>query len=81
MSKEDLAPTMVDMPQNPTKLNSIFLIHMYKEDLALNNLQGLTCQRTKLNYSSFPTLQFFFLHPNFPYFWKTSGVECLYESF
>ena len=30
---------MVDMLQNPTKLNHIYLISMYKEDLALNNLQ------------------------------------------
>ena len=28
---------MVDMPQNPTKPNQIYLINMYKEDLALNN--------------------------------------------
>ena len=25
---------------NPTKLNHIYLIDMYKEDLALNNLNG-----------------------------------------
>ena len=31
---------MVDMPSNPTKPNQIYLIYMYKEDLALNNLNG-----------------------------------------
>ena len=34
---------MIDMPYNPTKPNPIYLIYMYKEDLALNNLQGLIC--------------------------------------
>ena len=29
---------MVDMPYNPTKPNLMYLIYMYKEDLALNNL-------------------------------------------
>ena len=38
---------MVDMPQNPTKPNPIYLIYMYKEDLALNNLQRLICHKTK----------------------------------
>ena len=37
---------MVDMPQNPTKPNSLYLIYMYKEDLALNNLQRLICHKT-----------------------------------
>ena len=32
---------------NPTK--SYVLIYMYKEDLALNNLQWLICHKTKLN--------------------------------
>ena len=35
------------MPQNPTKPNPIYLIYMYKEDLALNNLQKLICHKTK----------------------------------
>ena len=26
---------MVDMPQNPTKTNNIYLIYVHKEDLAL----------------------------------------------
>ena len=30
---------MIDMPLNPTKPNHIYLIYMYKEDLALNNRQ------------------------------------------
>ena len=34
---------MVEIPKNPTKPNPIYLIYMYKKDLALNNLQGLTC--------------------------------------
>ena len=34
------------MLQNPTKPNHIYLIYMYKEDLALNNLQGLICHKT-----------------------------------
>ena len=37
------------MPSNQTKLNHIYLIRMYKEDLALNNLQGLICHPTKPN--------------------------------
>ena len=32
---------MVYMQYNPTKTNPIYLIYMYKEDLALNNLQWL----------------------------------------
>ena len=38
------------MPSNPTKLNQIYLVYLYKEDLALNNLQGLICHKTKLNH-------------------------------
>ena len=30
---------MVDMPYNPNKPNPMYLIYMYKEDLALDNLQ------------------------------------------
>ena len=30
---------MVDAPENLTQPNYIYLIYMYKEDLALNNLQ------------------------------------------
>ena len=30
---------MVDMPENPTELNPIYFIYMYKEDLTLNNPQ------------------------------------------
>ena len=40
---------MVDMPSNPTKPNHIYLIYMYKEDLALNNLQWLICHETPPN--------------------------------
>ena len=29
---------MVDMPENPIKTSLIYIIYMYKEDLALNNL-------------------------------------------
>ena len=34
---------------NQTKPNRIYLIYMYKEDLALNNLQWLICHKTKPN--------------------------------
>ena len=37
------------MPSNPTQPNHMYLIYMYKEELALNNLQGLICHKTKLN--------------------------------
>ena len=40
---------MVDMPLNPSKLNHIYLVYMYKEDLALNNLQWLICHKTQPN--------------------------------
>ena len=36
---------MVDMPLNPTQPNHIYSIFMYKEDLALNNLQWLICHK------------------------------------
>ena len=31
------------------KLNHIYLLYMYKQDLALNNLQWLICHKTKQN--------------------------------
>ena len=31
------------------KPNPIYLIHMYKQDLALNNLQWLICHKTQPN--------------------------------
>ena len=34
---------MVDMTLNSAKPNPIYLIYMYKEDLALNNLQWSIC--------------------------------------
>ena len=37
------------MPKNPTKPNHIYLIYMYKEDLALNNLQWLICHKAQPN--------------------------------
>ena len=37
------------MPQNPIKPNHMYLIYMYKEDLALNNLQWLTCHKSQQN--------------------------------
>ena len=41
------------MPYNPTQPNQtklyIYLIYMYKEDLALNNLQGLICHKIQPN--------------------------------
>ena len=41
---------MVDMSLNTTKPNQIYLIYMYKENLALNNLQWLICHETKPNH-------------------------------
>ena len=40
---------MVDRPSDPTKANHIYLIYMYKEDLALNNLQWLIGHKIKQN--------------------------------
>ena len=40
---------MVDMPKNPTKENHIYLIYMYKKELALNNLQWLIYHKTHPN--------------------------------
>ena len=40
---------MVDMPYNPTQPSHIYLIYIYKEDLALNNLQWLICHEIKPN--------------------------------
>ena len=40
---------MVDMPGKPIKPNPIYLIYMYKEDLALNNLQCLICHESQPN--------------------------------
>ena len=37
------------MPSNPTKPNHIYLIYVYIEDLALNNLQWLICHQTQPN--------------------------------
>ena len=37
------------MPLNPTKANPIYLLYMYKGDLALNNLQWLICHKIKPN--------------------------------
>ena len=36
-----LKPTITDIPKNPTTPNPRYLIYMYKEDLALNNLQWM----------------------------------------
>ena len=40
---------MVDMPYNQIEPNPKYLICMYKEDLALNNLQWLICHKTQPN--------------------------------
>ena len=34
---------------NKVCLEIIYLIYMYKEDMALSNLQGLICQKTQPN--------------------------------
>ena len=36
------------MAHSPTKPNHIYLIYMYKEDLAMNNLQWLILEREKM---------------------------------
>ena len=38
-------------PKQPTNQSCIYLIYMYKEDLALNNLQWLICHKTEPNYT------------------------------
>ena len=40
---------MVDMSSNATKPNLIYLIYMYKENLALNNQRWLICHKTQPN--------------------------------
>ena len=37
------------MPKTQTQPNHIYLMYMYKEDLALNNLQWLIGHKTKPN--------------------------------
>ena len=36
-----------------TQPNHIYLIYIYKEDLALNNPQGLICYKTKTNKNEY----------------------------
>ena len=43
---------MVDMPSNQTKPNPIYLIYVYKKDLALNNLQWLIYHEAVPNQTS-----------------------------
>ena len=38
---------MVDMPENPTQPNHIYLIHMEKQDMALNKEQWLIFHKTQ----------------------------------
>ena len=38
---------MVDMSKNETQPNHIYLIYMYKEDLALNSLQEFISHKTQ----------------------------------
>ena len=37
------------MKPNPTQPNHIYLIYVYKEDLAVNNLQHSVCHKTQPN--------------------------------
>ena len=46
------------MPLNPTKPNHIYLIYMYKEDLALNNLQWLICHKMPIHFYANSQLYF-----------------------
>ena len=40
---------MVDMAIKPTKPNHIYLMYMFKEDLALSNQQWLICHNVQPN--------------------------------
>ena len=40
---------MVDISQNPTKVNYMYLLYMYKENLGSNNLQWLISNKTQPN--------------------------------
>ena len=46
------------MLKKPTKPNLIYLICIYKEDLALNNLQQLTCHKTKPNQTYYGEVEY-----------------------
>ena len=37
------------MPENPSQPNPIYLIYIYRKDLALYNLQWLICHKTQQN--------------------------------
>ena len=50
------------MIANQIKPNHIYLIYMYKNGLALNNLQGLICYDSKPNQKLFLTEDFDFVH-------------------
>ena len=43
---------------NQTKPNHVYLIYMYKKDLALNNIQWLICHKNKPN-QTYGELQFY----------------------
>ena len=68
------------MQPNQTKPNHIYLIYMYKEDLALNNLQRLICHKTQtkltdswLSYSQPIDLNSHWVHNTFG--WQTIVSE------
>ena len=42
---------MVAMPLNQIKTHPLYLTYMYKENLALNNLQWLICQKAQIKFS------------------------------
>ena len=44
---------------NPTQPNYIYLIYMYKQDLVLNNLQGLICCKTQPNQTNDSCIQYY----------------------
>ena len=54
---------MVDMPSKPTKPNHIYLIYMYKEGLALNNLQWLICHKNQPTNQLHSTIKLSYLLP------------------
>ena len=62
---------MVDMPQDPTKPNHIYLIYMYNDALALNNPQWLIYHKTQPNQ----TKSYIFNIYIYIYIYKGFGIK------
>ena len=41
------------LASNYSYTNNIYIIYVYKQDLTLNNLQGLICHKTQLTITKF----------------------------